>query len=76
MSYDHTTATIAARYSHRTANFGKALAIGVSLSLAFVIVQVVFGVRANIVGPERRKAEAIVDRPRENYLLGWSLSGH
>ena len=32
-------------HGHGTSNFGKAFAIGMSLNMAFVIVQVVFGIR-------------------------------
>ena len=38
-----------AGHSHGTPNFGKAFAIGVGLNLAYVVVQVVFGIRANSV---------------------------
>ena len=48
MSSDHNHHDHAG-HSHGTSNFGKAFAIGVSLNLVYVIVQVVFGIRANSV---------------------------
>ena len=48
MSLDHDHHDHAG-HSHGAANYGKAFAIGVSLNLTYVIVQVVFGIRANSV---------------------------
>jgi cobalt-zinc-cadmium efflux system protein len=48
MSHDHSHHDHSA-HGHATPDFGKAFAIGVSLNLAYIAVQVVFGLRANSV---------------------------
>lgn len=49
LDHDHHNHHDHAGHGHGTSNFGRAFAIGVSLNLAYVIVQVVFGIRANSV---------------------------
>ena len=48
MSHDHSHHDHSA-HGHATPDFGKAFAVGVSLNLAYIVVQVVFGLRANSV---------------------------
>jgi cobalt-zinc-cadmium efflux system protein len=48
-------------HGHSTPDFGKAFAIGVSLNLAYIIVQIVFGLRANSVALLADAAHNLID---------------
>ena len=68
MSLDHDHHDHAG-HSHGAANYGKAFAIGVSLNLTYVIVQVVFGIRANSVALLADAAHNLSDVP--GLALAW-----
>ena len=76
MSHDHSHHDHSA-HGHGTPDFGKAFAVGVSLNLAYIIVQVLFGLRANSVALLADAAHNLSDVL--GLLLAWgaiALSKH